>query len=247
MVYYIAIPMDYLEADAMKEQVLLTKQDIPQILRFLGYRGQEMDESARKQVMDGIRRMNEAAMPRSVSRILQTDSRFASGGEFPAACSFLTGEDIHRHLDGCTQIVLFAATLGSHVDTLIAKAKLRNVADQIILDACGSVLIEAYCDVCEAQLRAKLASDGRYLTTRFSPGYGDLPLDIQTVFLRTVNATKRIGLTVSPGGMLIPVKSVTAVLGIADHPMKDTRKRPDCTDCRARASCRFRLAGVRCG
>ena len=67
----------------------------------------------------------------------------------------------------------------------------------------------------EETLREKLAAQALYLTDRFSPGYGDMPLAQSGQICEVLNAGRSIGLTVSQSGILMPRKSVTAVLGIS--------------------------------
>ena len=54
------------------------------------------------------------------------------------------------------------------------------------------------------------------LTVRFSPGYGDLPMNIQPDLLELTNARRDLGLTVGSNYMLSPIKSVTAIAGIKE-------------------------------
>ena len=48
---------------------------------------------------------------------------------------------------------------------------------------------------------------------RFSPGYGDWPLEDQLDMIRLTEAYK-IGLSLSTSLMLIPRKSITAIIGL---------------------------------
>ena len=81
-------------------------------------------------------------------------------------------------------------------------------------------------------------------TWRFSPGYGDLPLETQGDFLRTVDAEKRLGVTLSPGGLCIPTKTVTAVIGLSDSPVSKGKR--GCAICRMAKTCQFRKKGEHC-
>jgi cobalamin-dependent methionine synthase I len=53
------------------------------------------------------------------------------------------------------------------------------------------------------------------LTMRYSPGYGDWNLDVQPEILATLDSG-RIRLTSNISHILIPEKSVTAIIGIKD-------------------------------
>ena len=89
-----------------------------------------------------------------------------------------------------------------------------------------------------------MKEEGLLLTDRFSPGYGDLPLKLQIGLCAALNTSRRIGLTVTPSLILVPRKSVTALLGIADRP-KTLRKR-GCEVCGMFLHCPYRKEGVVC-
>ena len=107
-----------------------------------------------------------------------------------------------------------------------------------MLDAVLSAAIEAVLDAREEALRGELAVQGRYLTDRFSPGYGDMPLAQTREICEVLGAQRAIGLTVSAGGVMIPRKSVTAILGISDVPV--ARRPAGCEGCAARETCALR-------
>ena len=115
--------------------------------------------------------------------------------------------------------------------------------------------IENVCDnLCEDL--AEALSPAR-LTPRFSPGYGDFPLSQQAALCAVLNAERRIGLTLTPGGLLLPQKSVTAVIGVSDAPAARGRDSAEdshgsgapggCASCSMYAHCSFRREGSSCG
>ena len=76
----------------------------------------------------------------------------------------------------------------------------------------GMERIEALCDAFCKDLSMEYGA----LTPRFSPGYGDLPLDIQRSVFRFLEPEIKIGLTLSESLIMCPSKSVTAFVGILD-------------------------------
>lgn len=143
----------------------------------------------------------------------------------------LPGNAIKAHLQGLKEGYLIAATLGTAMDEAIRRESLQSVAMGMAISACASVIIEHVMDtVC-----LSLAGDA-FLTPRFSPGYQDLPLAVQDGFLRAVSAG-RIGLFVTGSLMLVPEKSVTAVVGMTNEPSNACVSA--CAKC-ANASCAFR-------
>lgn len=161
----------------------------------------------------------------------------------PLLDSFLTGEDIRRHLSGCSDCVLLCATLGSEVDALIRRTQVTDMAKTLWLDAAASAAIEQVCDEVQLDIAQRLE---RSLTTRFSCGYGDLPLSAQPHFLSCLDARRKIGLHLSPSGMLVPIKSVTAVIGILPEGAAASHS-DSCSICNLRENCQLRRKGVFCG
>lgn len=154
----------------------------------------------------------------------------------------LTGGDIARHLAGCTKAVLFAATLSAEADKLIRQAAVTDVAESFAIDCLCSAAVEQVCDAAEEEIFSVI--EAPYRTWRFSPGYGDLPLGIQGSFLKMLNAQRRIGLTVTDSMLLIPSKSVTALIGISDAPV--SRGKRGCGSCNMRENCAYRRGGKNC-
>lgn len=223
--------------------VRLSEDDRNEILRYVGYTGQKITPEFEAQFEICIEKINRVAQPRVQACLIECNPKT---GEWPESLSFLTGQGIHNHLEGCREVLLFGATIGSGVDRAIHVEEVRDPVQAVIMDSCGSTLVEAVCDSFEAILRRRYetGSEKRYITTRFSPGYGDLPLEIQNHFAQVIEA-RRIGLTVTPEHIMIPRKSVTAIIGIADKPLGE--KKRSCDACNLKSSCRFRKHGVLCG
>jgi len=130
----------------------------------------------------------------------------------------LKGKSIRKHLNNSKEVYLMAATLGTQVDKKIAYYEKISVTKSMIFDACATTAIEEGCDRVEAEIKEQVLAQGNDdITFRYSPGYGDLAIDIQKKFLRILNAPKKIGLTASKYNMLIPTKSVTAIIGVIEE------------------------------
>ena len=155
----------------------------------------------------------------------------------------LTGNSIKEHLEDCTGCFLLCATLSSSADRLIRKLAVEDMSASYVTDCLASAAIEDVCDAAEAEMREKLPD--RFFTWRFSPGYGDLPLELQPELVSVMNAGKRIGLSVSDSLMMIPTKSVTAVIGVSEK--KIERSRQGCRSCNMYDTCNFRKGGSHCG
>ena len=116
------------------------------------------------------------------------------------------------NLRDCDRAILFAATIGIEADRLCRAAAVYTPSNALIYDAMGSAAIEWFCDTLCKTLAC--ATPEYNLRPRFSPGYGDLPLELQADLLRVLDAQHKIGLTLSDSLMMIPQKSVTAIVGL---------------------------------
>ena len=134
-------------------------------------------------------------------------------------------------------------TLGTTFDALARQVQARDFADALLLDGFGGAYVEAGCNAAEREIAALLP--GKYLTDRFSPGYGDLPLDVQSPLLALTDATRRLGVTLSESNLMNPLKSVTAVIGLSDTPQRARIR--GCDFCAMRTRCNLRKAGKTCG
>ena len=177
-----------------------------------------------------------AATPRAVWLEADPDSLTAAG--------ILAGEDVAKHLEGCTAALLLAVTLGPGVDAQIRRAGVGDIAAGVASDALGSALAEQAAEAAEAELRQWAARQGKYLTGRYSPGYGDWPLAVQPLLAAALDTARRAGLCVTENNLMTPRKSITAILGVSDHPVRGHLA--GCGHCVLRTRCEYRKRGITC-
>lgn len=216
----------------------LTHVDRAQAFRYMGHHG---EPDAHMQALAEIceRRLLSVVSPRYTYRVypvLRMPEGISCGG------LLLMGEDIRQHLEGCDRAVLLCATLSAGADTAIRTAQAQDVFAGMMTDAMASALTEQFCDAAEREILSQFPEE--YPTWRFSPGYGDLPLETQADFLRIVDAERRLGVTLSPGGLCIPTKTVTAVIGLSGTPLSKGKR--GCAVCSLSKTCPYRAKGVHC-
>lgn len=117
---------------------------------------------------------------------------------------------LKKALSGCSGYILFAATVGITPDRLIAKYSRISPAKALLFQAIGAERIESLCD----RFCAELQSDGKNIKPRVSPGYGDLPLEMQKQIFAVLDCPRKIGLTLNDSMLMTPTKSVTAFIGV---------------------------------
>ncbi len=189
-----------------------------------------------------LRRAAQAARPRWTH--LRLPLARPAGG-LSAGPLALPGQDIAAHLAGCEACELLALTLGEGMEQAIRAAEATDMAAAVVLDAAASVLAEQYAGLAQQRLAGEAAAEGLYLTSRFSPGYGDLPLELQGDFVRLLDAHRAIGLAATEHSLLTPRKSITAILGLARHPVSGALA--GCARCALKEGCTYRKEGRSCG
>jgi len=203
------------------------KIDKYEALSYLGYENHYIDEEMNSKIdrlineiessIDGkytYKRFDIKVLSESIE-VLQTKIR-------------LRGKSIYEHLKDCTGLVIMSATLGGRADLIIKRKSVFSGEDGLLTDALCSAYVEALCDRCNQEIEEKLSEEGFSSTWRFSPGYGDLDLKVNSEILHELNAFRTIGLYSSESYMLTPSKSVVAIIGYYKGESNRGKLRPNC-------------------
>ena len=187
--------------------------DAPPIRRreILRYAGCDVADAAVMELMEScLTDAADALTPKVCWQVLDVNVR-------DELCDFgvfsLSSRQLARNLDGCSRVILFAATVGVGIDRLITKYSRIAPSRALMLQAIGAERIEALCDAFCADMEKQM---GASLRPRFSPGYGDLPLECQKNIIALLDTPRKIGLSLHDSLMMSPTKSVTAFAGITN-------------------------------
>ena len=126
----------------------------------------------------------------------------------------VTSHSLATCLRDCHEIVLFAATVGGGIDRAIERASIISPAKAHMLQAIGSERVESLCDAFCNDLAEDEKRIGNLTRPRFSPGYGDLPLEIQRDIFNSLDLAIALGINLNDNLFMTPSKSVTAIVGI---------------------------------
>ncbi|MBQ8235769.1 MAG: Vitamin B12 dependent methionine synthase activation subunit [Clostridia bacterium] len=124
-------------------------------------------------------------------------------------------KDLSKNLQDCSEVLLFAATVGRDVDRMMMRYGKTAPTKALLFSAIGSERIESLCDLFEEEQRRLFEAQGRTLRPRFSPGYGDLPLSLQREIFAVLQPQRHIGLTLNDSLLMSPCKSVTGFIGVS--------------------------------
>ena len=206
-------------------------------VRYLGYGKNEVDDKTLQEIQDSFRELERLADKKSIYRIFELSLK--DENELKIGNVEIYSRNLRTNLKDCKQVVLFVATLGTEVDRLIRKMQVVDMAKAVVMQACAATLLEEYSDELQQKIAEHMQEQGKYIRPRFSPGYGDFSIQHQKAVLAMLEASKRIGVTMTDSYMLTPTKSVTAVIGIGDAEMNcnlNSCEECDKTDCTYRRS-----------
>ncbi len=204
--------------------------------RYLG----GLDEKTRCTAELMMKKISDVCTPREIHREFAV--RRKNGGIY-LFDELFEGEDIKKHLEGCERCVLFSLTLGVKIDGLLRNLESSDMAAAVICDALASVLTEQISDSAHEQLKEEYKE--YHLTSRFSPGYGDLPLTANKAVEKLLDTPRRIGVTALENYLLLPRKTITAVIGISEK--ETSGHAAGCENCRIYEKCTLRREGKTCG
>lgn len=210
-----------------------------EVLRYLGVSPKRANSDLRVYVYDCIEEILKVAYPKYVYNIL--DLEINEGNILLKGTDiYLEGENINKHLDNCFKCALMGVTIGALVDRKIEYYKNYDLTRSFVLDACATALVESICDEVQEEISSIAKKEYKLkITSRYSPGYGDFSLNIQSKLLNVLKADK-IGLTVTEEMIMIPRKSVTAIIGLKEQ--KESFE-ISCKNCSSKNNCIYKKDG----
>ena len=215
--------------------------DIPvkEVQRYMGYHGiTEIAPDMQERINKAIDQVSAQSHPRIVTK------------EYPVRINGnvitiyndteevnMESDALARNLKGCCGALLLAATIGPACDMLVRRASITSAADVAIYQAAGAAAIEAFLDDMNDKIKADYEAQGLFLRPRFSPGYGDLKLDHQKDWFRLLDISKQIGVELTDSLLMVPTKSVTAIIGIGIDKAKTSCS--GCSGCNKKDTCNY--------
>lgn len=191
-----------------------------EIWRYAGYMGiPGEDEEGLKDTLNQVLKELEKAFN---YKVCYRRMDITWDGDMPVLPFESKSADLAKCIDGCTEIIIFAATIGLDIDRHIAKYQRLSPVKALLMQAYGAERIESLCDYFCKDIEDELKKEDLYLTPRFSPGYGDLPLEKQIDFFKLLDCNRQIGISLNESLLMTPSKSVTAIMGITNACRKKT-------------------------
>ena len=207
-----------------------------EIYRYLGYRGQTPDAAVLEKIARCKEHLLSDVTPKAIWKYY--DITWVDEETFTLEGQQVHSVNLSRNLRGCNQVILMAATLGPAPDRYIQKAQITAMSDAVIYQAGSAAMIESYCNHINDEMKREAATLHLFLRPRFSPGYGDFPLEFQKSMGQMLRMSKEIGVTLTDSLLMMPSKSVTAIIGVSTE--DNHCHMGGCEICNKSATCSYR-------
>lgn len=191
-----------------RDSLIVNKSEI---YRYLGYKtGMDLP----KEIETSVEEILDNVLKQSVPKVCYKYFETKVGEQIDFGFVNVESKELASNLEGCTETVIFGATIGIYTDRQIQKEQILSPVRALIYQAVGAAVVEAVCDDFNEWIRQKEKEKGRDICPRFSPGYGDVSLSIQKSIFQELSLAKLAGITLTDSLLMIPEKSVTAIIGI---------------------------------
>ena len=188
---------------------MLLKYDLRETARYMGYKHGAMPTTEICELIEeAYEELCKVVQPKYIYKeydFTRTDEGIIVDGIEFKSKKFL------NHIKESTSIILFGATLGQGVDTLIRKYSVTDIAMTAISQAVAGSMVENLCDIACEELKNTIKGEHK---CRFSPGYSDFHISAQADFFKLLPMNKQLGISLSDGFMMTPTKTVTAFIGV---------------------------------
>lgn len=193
-----------------------------EIYRYLRLEGSEPDEEIKGDVERNLNRLLKTAQIAKTAELrpVSREENLLRFGTFQTESRVLA-----ENLKTSEYVVLFAITLGPSVDRLINRLTIVSKTDAFMTDACATEVLESYANSYCKEVKEAAAHYDLTTHPRFSPGFADFGLEHQWPLIRTLKADKKIHIALTEGNMLIPTKTITAVMGLDQRRQDDFTRR----------------------
>jgi len=188
-----------------------------EILRYLKGGNRQVNQIFSEEVNDQILALIDSQLsecfnvisPKSVTRrfkIKGQEGILELSDHSNQCVGLIQSNDLFHFMEGAHEVVLGALTLGTEITKLIEKKMLIKPSEGIVLNACASVIADAYADYLQNELLGELDLESLYTSQRYSPGYGDLALTTQESISNLLEMRKRIGVYLTDQYQMLPRK-----------------------------------------
>ena len=150
----------------------------------------------------------------------------------------LTGPLVVRQLSGAQRLVAAICTIGPELEDATAQMFGEDPLYALALDGLGNAAVECLAQQVCSHIGEVVQAEGLQASTPLSPGYPEWPVEVGQPQIFTLLDPSKVGVTLTSGGMMIPKKSVSLVVGLGSEMSQACM----CTVCSLKETCRYQNA-----
>jgi hypothetical protein len=148
--------------------------------------------------------------------------------------TLLTGPLVARHLAGAERVAAVVCTIGAELEAFAAAQ--QDMVLALALDGLGNAAVTLVGQqVCE-RIGERVQAQGQTMSTPLSPGATEWPVEMGQPQVFALIDPAAAGVQLTAGGMMIPKKSISFVVGIG---LSVSQANP-CEVCNLKETCRYR-------
>jgi hypothetical protein len=143
-------------------------------------------------------------------------------------------------LPDAKEVTTLVCTIGPRLEQETRKRLAKNEAVYALLfDGIGSVAVETLGQEACKRISSEASSRGLQASSPLAPGMPHFSIQEQAQLLQLAQA-ERIGVSLTPSGLMIPEKSISMVIGLGEQ-MPTWTQADACAHCNLRDSCHYRI------
>lgn len=199
----------------LKELFVPDQKDFLETARYLGYKKVNPPEGKIQFLIEQCaKEMHAVLLPKAcyekfpLELISESDTKIVKFADVQ-----INSVNLSRNLHDCSWVYIFAVTIGPQVDALIRRYEKLDSVKVAILQSCGAMFVEKVVDYVNELIKNEASKENAICHPRFSPGYGDVKLEVQKDFFNLLPCSK-LGLSLMDTLIMAPEKSVTAFIGV---------------------------------
>jgi hypothetical protein len=177
----------------------------------------------------GLAKIHPAAAVCEVKVLEQRHERIKLEGE-----TLLTGPLVARHLAGAERVAAVVCTIGPELERLATAQE--GVLQALAVDGLGNAAVEALGQQICLRIGERAQAAGLETSAPLSPGEPDWPVEVGQQQIFSLLAPGPAGVRLTEGWMMIPMKSISFVIGIGPH----MEQADLCELCSMKDRCRYR-------
>ncbi len=147
----------------------------------------------------------------------------------------LTGPLVTQYLGGAQCLVAAVCTIGLELEDAVNHLLGEDPLYALALDGLGNAAVESLAQQVCSRIGEQVQGEGLQASSPISPGSPDWPVEIGQPQIFVLLDPSHAGIALSSGGMMIPKKSVSFVVGLGPEMSQVSM----CSVCSLESTCRY--------